>query len=110
MTHSGVEGDGCDEVDVLEAAETLSPGDVPQSDRFIHGRREQEEVLRETKKDGIEAGQRRGQTGEQTAARLTLDQDRSSRSAVCPLYLQKGTWRKGAFLSSVSGSSGTQLA
>lgn len=40
---------------------------------------------------------------------LTFDQDRSSRSAVCPLYLQKGIWRKGALLSSVSRSSGAQL-
>ena len=44
-TYSGVEGDGRDEVDVLEAAQTLSPGDVPQADCLVHRRREQEEVL-----------------------------------------------------------------
>lgn len=44
-THSGVERDGRDEVDVLKAAETFPPGDVPQPDRLIHGRGEEEEVL-----------------------------------------------------------------
>ncbi|TNN41075.1 hypothetical protein EYF80_048763 [Liparis tanakae] len=44
-THPGVERDGRDEVDVLEAAETFPPGDVPQPDRLIHGGGEQEEVL-----------------------------------------------------------------
>lgn len=44
-TYSGVESNGCDEINVLKAAETLSPRYVPQSHRFIHGRGEQEEVL-----------------------------------------------------------------
>lgn len=35
---------------------------------------------------------------------LTLDQERSRRSAVCPLYLQNGRCRNGAFLSSGSSS------
>ena len=35
---------------------------------------------------------------------LTLDHERSRRSAVCPLYLQNGRCRNGAFLSSGSSS------
>lgn len=40
-----MESNGCDKINVLKAAEALSPGYVPQSDRFVHGRGEEEEVL-----------------------------------------------------------------
>ena len=34
----GVEGNSGDKVDVLEAAETLGAGDVPQANRLVHRR------------------------------------------------------------------------
>lgn len=40
-----MKSDGRHKVNVLEAAETLPPGNVPQSDGFVHGGGEQEEVL-----------------------------------------------------------------
>lgn len=40
-----MEGDCSDKVNVLEAAETLSPGDVPEPDCLVHGRGEQEVIL-----------------------------------------------------------------
>lgn len=40
-----MKSDGRHKVDVLEAAETLPPGNVPQSDGLVHGGGEQEEVL-----------------------------------------------------------------
>lgn len=40
-----MERNGCDKIDVLKAAQTFPPGYVPQSDSFIHGRGQQEEVL-----------------------------------------------------------------
>ena len=49
-------------------------------------------------------------TDDEREAGLTFDQERSSRSAVWPLYLQKGIWRNGALRSSESGSSGPQWA
>lgn len=45
-TYSGMEGNGCDKIYVLKATQTLSPGYMPQPDRFIHGGGEQEEVLK----------------------------------------------------------------
>ena len=41
-----MEGDGSDEVDVLEAAEALPAGDVPEADGLVHGGGQQEVVLR----------------------------------------------------------------
>ena len=41
-----MEGDGGDEVDVLEAAEALAARDVPQAHRLVHGRGQDEVVLR----------------------------------------------------------------
>lgn len=43
--YSGMERNGRDKINVLKAAETLSPGYMPQSDCFVHGRGEQEEIL-----------------------------------------------------------------
>lgn len=51
-TDPGMEGDGSDKVDVLEAAETLPPGYVPEPDGLIHGRREQEVILWNRKQTG----------------------------------------------------------
>ena len=51
ITHlviSGMEADGGDEVDVLEAAETFSTRDVPQPHSFVHRRRQDEVVLQGT--------------------------------------------------------------
>ena len=45
-TDPGMEGDGRDEVDVLEAAETLAARDVPQAHRLVHRRRQDEVVFR----------------------------------------------------------------
>jgi hypothetical protein len=42
---SGVEDDGGDEIDMLEATETLLPRDVPQSDCLVHRRRQNEVIL-----------------------------------------------------------------
>ena len=41
-----MEGDGGDEVDVLEAAEALPARDVPEADGLVHGGGQQEVVLR----------------------------------------------------------------
>ena len=47
-----MEGDSGDKVDVLEAAKTFSTRDVPQPDRLVHGRGEEEEVLEHTAHHG----------------------------------------------------------
>ena len=41
-----MECDGSDEVDVLEAAEALPAGDVPEADGLVHRGGQQEVVLR----------------------------------------------------------------
>ena len=40
-----MEGNGGDKVNVLEDAEALLAGDVPEADRLVHGGGEDEEVL-----------------------------------------------------------------
>lgn len=84
-----MKSNGCDKINVLKAAETFSPGDVPQSDSFIHGGGEQEKVLEEdeeTMEDDIKVtpvARKSTKSDEQKSRRcLTLDQDRSNRSAV----------------------------
>ena len=47
-------------------------------------------------------------TDDEREAGLTFDQERSSRSAVWPLYLQKGIWRNGALRSSGGGFFGAR--
>ena len=49
QTYFGMEDDGCHEVYVLKCTETLSPWYVPQPHSLVHGRGEDEIVLRRRK-------------------------------------------------------------
>lgn len=68
-THSGVKSDGRHKVNVLEAAETLPPGDVPQPHRLVHGGGEQEEVLQHKRERGGGLEQGFSSTGAQPRSR-----------------------------------------
>lgn len=52
--HLGVEGNGCDKVNVLEATEALFAGDVPQTDGFIHGGGKNEEILQRNRNHNVQ--------------------------------------------------------